>query len=577
MSTFARLLGFLRPHKGRVALSAALGAATVASGVGLLATAAYVISAAAVVPMLALLAIPVFLVRFFAASRAFSRYAERLVSHDLTFRLLSNFRTSFFQRLVPLAPGRLSAHRGGDLLSRFVKDVEELENVFLRVVSPVVVALTVCLLSFFVLRPFAPELAVAAVAFLLVGGFAVPVLGRVLSRGLGSQQVRLRAELTARVVDVVGGARDLLAFNREDAERREISTLDRELEKAQGRVSLAAGLQDGAADLVTGLALLSTLVLALPLVAGGTIDGVWLAMVAIVVLGGFEVLAPLGTAFRVLGRSVSAGERLFEITDAKAEVVDPTVPLPPPGDHTLAFDRVGFRYEEDGPAVLDDVSFDLPPGGRIAVVGPSGSGKSTLANLVLRFYDPTSGAVRLGGDDARDYRQVDLRHPIAAVDQSPHVFAASIRENLLVADATADEDALWEALEKAGLAGFVRTLPGGLDEYAGDGGSRLSGGERRRLAVARALLRRAPLLLLDEPTADLDALTERELMEGILAARGGSLLLITHRLVGLEAMDEILVLDGGRVVERGTHEGLRFAGGLYQKMLRAQDGMLATA
>ena len=577
MSTFGRLLGFLRPHKGRVALSAALGAATVASGVGLLATAAYVISAAAVVPMLALLAIPVFLVRLFAATRAFSRYAERLVSHDLTFRLLSQFRTTFFRRLVPLAPGQLSAHRGGDLLTRFVKDVEELENVFLRVVSPIVVALAVCLLSFVILHAFDPMLAFAAVAFLIAGGFAVPILGRVLSRGLGSRQVRLRAELGTRVVDVVGGARDLLAFNREDAERRGISALHRGIDRAQGRASLVGGLQDAAADLVTGLALVCTLVLAVPLVAGGVVDGVWLALLAIVVLGGFEVIAPLGSAFRVLGRSVSAGERLFEVTDAEAEVVDPPEPLSSPDNHSLTFDRVSFRYEKDAPAVLEDVTFDLPSGGRIAVVGPSGSGKSTLASLVLRFHDPDSGTVRLGGNDARDYRQRDLRRPIAAVDQSPHVFAASIRENLLVADPVADDDALWGTLEKARLTNFVRDLPKGLDEYVGDDGSRLSGGERRRLAVARALLRSAPILLLDEPTADLDAITERELMEGILGERGQSVLLITHRLVGLEAMDEILVLDSGSVVERGTHEELRLAGGLYERMRQAQDGMLATA
>ena len=575
MKVFLRLLGFLWPHKWRVVLAILLGVLTVASNVGLLAVAAYVISAAAIVSYLSLLAIPVYLVRFFSVSRAASRYAERLVSHDVTFGLLANLRTWFYGRLEPLAPARLLRYRSGDLLSRVVKDVEELENVYLRIVSPSVVALLVSLLAFITLYVFDPALAFVALGFFTATGVGVPLLVRTLSRGLGLRQLHLRAELNARIVDDVQGVQDILAFGREGGEMREISALNRKLDRVQRRMAFVTGLQNSMSDLLMNLALVAILVPAVPLVAAGEIDGVYLAFLALVTLGSFEAIAPLGTAFQFLGRSISAGERLFEIVDAKPRVEDPPQPLPPPADDALEFDRVSFRYEEDGPLVLEDVTFALRPGGRVAVVGPSGSGKSTLVNLALRFWDPEGGEVRLGGRDVRGYAQEDLRARMGVVSQNTHIFNDTLRANLLLARPEAGEAALGEALARAQLAGLVERLPQGLDSYVGEQGSRLSGGERQRLAVARALLKDAPLLVLDEATANLDTVTERELVAGVRnLMRGRTTLVITHRLVALEEMDEILVLDEGRIVERGTHEELSRAGGLYRRMLDVQRGML---
>lgn len=575
MRVLLRLLGFLWPHKWRVVLAILLGVATVASNVGLLAVAAYVISAAAIVPYLSLLAIPVYLVRFFSVSRAASRYAERLVSHDVTFELLANLRTWFYGRLEPLAPARLLRYRSGDLLSRIVKDVEELENVYLRIVSPSVVALVVSLLAFLTLYVFDPVIAFVAFGFLVATGVGVPLLVRVLSRGSGRRQLELRAELNARIVDDVQGVQDILAFGREGGEMREISALHRKLDRVQGRMAFVTGLQNSLSDLMMNLALVAILVLAVPLVAAGEIDGVYLAFLALVTLGSFEAIAPLGTAFQFLGRSISAGERLFEIVDAKSRVEDPPQPLLPPADDTLEFDRVSFRYEEDGPLVLEDVTFALRPGGRVAVVGPSGSGKSTLVNLALRFWDSEDGEIRLGSRDIRGYAQEDLRARMGVVSQNTHIFNDTLRANLLLGDPEADEASLEEAITRAQLARLVQRLPEGLDSYVGEQGSRLSGGERQRLAVARALLKGAPLLILDEATANLDTVTERELMAAVRdLMRGRTTLVITHRLVALEEMDEILVLDEGRVVERGTHEELARADGLYRRMLDVQRGML---
>lgn len=389
MRTYLRLLGFLKPYRWQVALAVFLGVATVASNVGLLATAAYVISAAAIVPFISLLTIPVFLVRLFSASRSFGRYFERLVSHDATFKLLGTVRTWFYGRLEPLAPGRLLKYRSGDLLSRISRDVEELENVYVRVTGPVVIAAIAAGLVFAVFyRFFSPALAFVTLAFLVVTGVGTPVLVRSLTRGLGRRELELRAELNAQIVDGIQGVQDLLAFGREGDQREKIEILGRKLDRVQRRMAFVTGLQSSLGDLMMNLAMLAALVITIPLVAAGEVRGVFLAFIVLVVLGGFEAVQPLGNAFQFLGRSLSAGERLFEVADSKSDVTDPEEPLPAPEDPSLEFDRVSFRYEPEDPLALEDVSLTLAPGSRVAVVGPSGSGKSTLVSLALRFYDP---------------------------------------------------------------------------------------------------------------------------------------------------------------------------------------------
>jgi thiol reductant ABC exporter CydC subunit len=574
---FLRLLGFLKPHLPHVALAVLLGVATVASNVGLLATAAYVISAAVLVPFLGALVIPIYLIRLFGVSRAGARYAERMASHNLTYRLLANLRTWFYARIEPLAPARLLRYRSGDLLSRIVKDVDELENIYLRVVSPVVVAAMISTLAFLLFYVFDPLLALFAFGSLVATGVGVPLLVKWLARGLGRRHLELRAELNARIVDSIQGAQDLLAFGREDDQQRDIAAVNRKLGRVQGRMAFITGLQDALSDLMMNLTMLAILVLAIPQVTGGEIRGVYLAFLALVILGSFEAVQPLGTAFQFLGRSVGAAERLFELVDAEPEVTDPVQPLPPPVDCTLELDRVGFCYEPGGPPVLEDVTFIVEPGKRVAVVGPSGAGKSTLANLILRFWDPSSGGIRLGVHDVRKYAQDDLRDLIGVVAQDTHVFNDTLRGNLLLARPDATDDELQRVLARAQLSELVERLPEGLDSPLGEQGLKLSGGERQRLSIARTLLKSAPLLVLDEPTADLDPLTERRLLDAAYEMmRDRATLVITHRLVRMDEMDEILVLDGGRIVERGTHEKLLEAGGLYRHMVEVQSDILVT-
>jgi ATP-binding cassette, subfamily C, bacterial CydC len=573
--TFFRLLVFLGPYRFRVALAVLLGVATVASNVGLLSTAAYVISAAALVSYISLLTTPIFLVRFFSVSRSFSRYFERLLSHDVTFRLLGNLRSWFYARLTPQAPALLEGYRSGDLLSRLVEDVEELENLYLRAVSPVLVAAVVSGLAFAILYPFDPTLAFAVLAFLAVAGLGVPLLVWALSRGLGRRQLELRSELYSRIVDGTQGVQDLLAFGREEEQRREIEALDRKLGRIERRQALISGLENSLGDLLTNLAMLVALVPAVSLVAAGEVRGVYLAFLAVVALGVLEAVTPLGAAFRTIERTTAAGERLFEISDSEPTIQNPKSPLPVPADFTLHFHNVSFSYGEGEPFSLENVSFALEPGRKVAVVGPSGSGKSTLASLVLRFREPQGGEIRLGGRSLSEYAQEDVRRLVSVVPQGTHMFNDTLKNNLLLADPEASDEALELALERARISGFVEWLPEGLDTYVGEYGARLSGGERQRLAVARALLKDAPLLVLDEPTANLDTVTERELLASMWeATRDRTVLLITHRLVGMEEVDEILVMDTGRIAEQGDHEQLLADGGLYRRMLETQQELL---
>jgi ATP-binding cassette subfamily C protein CydC len=572
-----RLLGFLGAHRWQVTFAVVLGLGTMASNVGLLSVAAYLIAAAALQYGLSQLTLSMFLVQIFGISRAAFRYLERLVSHNVTFKLLAALRTWLYGRLEPLSPARLLEHRSGDLLTRIVKDVEELENIYLRAFSPVVVAVAVSALTFVALYVFDPTLAFVTLGFLALAGVGVPLLVGLLARRLGRRELELRAELGVQVVDGVQGVQDLLALGRASDQEQKISDLGQKLGRVQKRMASIGGLQNALNDLTMNLAMVTVLILAIPLVNESSIPAVYLAFLALLTLGSFEAVQPLGTAFQFLGRSLGAGERLFEIADAEPQIVDLDHPLPPPVDHTLEFDHVGFRYREDEPPVLEEISFKVEPGSRVAIVGPSGSGKSTLTNLALRFWDPTHGEVRLGGHDVRGYAQEDLRRAIGVVSQGTHLFNETLRDNLLLARPGATDSEVESALERAQLIEFVRHLPQGLDTPLGEQGLRLSGGERQRLAIARALLEDAPVLILDEPTANLDPATEHELLAALYeAAPERATLAITHRLVHMEQMDEILVLERGRIAERGTHTELLEANSLYKRMVEVQNQMLAT-
>jgi ATP-binding cassette subfamily C protein CydCD len=581
-SAIVRLLGFLRDSWGWVALSVLLGALTVGSNVGLMGTSAFLISAAALHPELGTLQVAIVGVRFFGIARGVFRYAERLTTHNVTFRLLARLRTWFYRALEPLAPARLMQYRSGDLLSRIVADVETLENFYVRVVAPPLVATVVAAGMTIFFARYDPHLAWIYLAFMLVLGLGVPLLSWTLSRRAGTELVSRRAALQARLVDGIQGLAELLVFGRGTDYSESLVADGKTYDQTQRYLASLTGFSCALITLLVNLGMLAVLALAIPLVASGQVSNVMLAVLTLSALAGFEAVLPLPLAAQTLSSSLQSARRLFEVVDAEPMVRDSLfvrrnlLPASPTTNHELRITNLTFSYPGQAQPALQEITFQLTPGKRIAIVGPSGAGKSTLANLLMRFWDYSQGQVLLDGRDFHEFAQEDVRRLVSVISQRTYFFNDTIRQNLLLAYPAATESEVQNAAQRAQIHDFIIRLPKGYETIIGERGFRLSGGERQRLAIARALLRNAPIFLLDEPTANLDPLTERLILDMLFTlTRGQSLLLITHRLVGLENMDEILVLDHGCMIESGTHAELVAAGGLYRHLWDLQNRILS--
>jgi thiol reductant ABC exporter CydC subunit len=569
--TFFSLLKLASLFWKLISLALLLGFAAIASSVGLLATSAYIIAFAALQPSIAELQLAIVGVRFFGISRGLFRYLERLVSHNVAFHLLTRIRLWFYQSLEPLAPARLMHFKSGDLLSRIVADIETLEQFFVRVISPPLVAVGISCLMWLFLGAFDTRLAAALLPFLLLAGAIVPLFIRQLSRGMGSRLIELRGSLNHALVDGIQGSADLFAYDQEEQHLEHVRLMSSELIHLQGNMARVSGLSSALSGLTMNMAMISVLMVSVALVGEGRLDGIFIAVLILAATASFEAVIPLPSTFQHLETNLAAAQRLFEVIDAKPIVQEPSHASPTPKNFTLIVENLCFSYEPGLPLALDGINFHLHEGGRLAIVGPSGAGKSTLVHLLLRFWDYDEGHIKLGGNELKAYHQNDLRQVISVVSQSTHLFNGTVRENLLLAHPKASEDDLIRAARQAQINEFINGLPHGYDTWIGEGGLLLSGGERQRLAIARALLKATPILILDEPTTNLDALTENRILHSLrMLMEGKSTLIITHRLVGLKEVDEILVLCEGRVVERGHHSDLIKDGGLYQRMWELQ-------
>ncbi|MDW5598796.1 ATP-binding cassette domain-containing protein [Conexibacter stalactiti] len=584
MSALARTAALARPRRGRLALSVALGAGAVLAGAALLATSGNLISRAALRPDVLSLLVVIVAVRFFGMARALLRYGERLVSHDLAFRVLADLRARCFRRLAPLVPGDAGRLGTGDLLSRFVADVDQLQHLYLRALAPplvAVVAIVVCSLAAAIVLPAAGVVLALA---LLLAATLVPLLTARAAASAARRQAAARAALTQELVETIDASAELAVAGRADDRRARLAAADARLSRLAGADARAGALAVGLGSLLAGLAAVAVLVVAIPAVDDGTLRGIWLAALVLLALAAFEAVEPLGAAARQLRACATAAARLEEITTRVPQVQDPAAPRPlPAGGAVLAFDHVSVRMEGapvgetgesqlehdcgscagdcaphgdggsndhhlDGPLVLDDVSFAIAPGERVALVGPSGAGKTTIARLAARLIDPDGGTVSLGGVDLREAEQTEVRERVLTIAQSARLFTTTVRENVLLARRSADDAEIVAALRAAGLGGWLEALPHGLDTLVGEDGAQLSGGERQRLLVARGLLSDATLLVLDEPTAHLDQRTARALMRDLDVAAGDrALLTITHDPAQLPRADRVLELRGGRL------------------------------
>ncbi len=538
-----RVMTLILPFWRGVMLAILLGTLTIMSSISLMALSAWLISTASLRPSIAELGVAVVGVRFFGIARAIFRYLERVVSHETTFQLLAEMRVTFYRMIEPLAPARLTSQRSGDLLSRVVSDVESLQNLLLRGVAPPLVALMTALLLTVFFSAFDPLIAATALMFMLAAGVALPLFSAWAGETAGVQRVQARAQLNAVLIDAVQGMAESVVYGQQSAQQEQIAKLSAAAAQADQRNSRLDALQAALMTLFTNGAGVMVLAVAIP-----RIDGVFLATVTLATIAVFEAFMPISQAALQLGATRSAAARLFETADLPPVVNDPSASVPMPSHPELNIDRITFRYAPDQDSVLEELSLNMSPGQRVAILGESGSGKSTLVSVLMRFWDYQGGAIRLGDHELRQYAQADIRSVFGVMSQRTHLFNTTIRDNIHLARTNASVVEVEEAAKQAQIHDFIVSLPHGYDTIVGEDGFQLSGGERQRIALARVLLKNAPILILDEPTANLDVLTERAVLETILdTTRGKTLLLLTHRRVLLGRMDQVYILRDKRL------------------------------
>lgn len=562
MRIFRLLLSMARAKWPWLLLGLACSVVTVLANMALLALAAWFLASMALAGVSGVLFnyfLPAGAIRTLAIVRSVGRYFERLVSHDATLRLLADLRVRFFERLVPLAPASLGRDggRGGmhsaDLFSRLRADIDLLDNFYLRLLLPAGTAVCVAGVSFGYFLFFDPTLALGVAGLWLLAGAALPAF--CLYRGArdGAEQVQAASRLRCLVVDGLRGMEELLVYGAGPRHRELVQRENDRLTRLQTRTARLESMAQGMVGLASGLAMWLVLLLGIPLVGAGHWSPATLPMLAVLALVSFEAIMPLPGAWRMWGQIRMAAGRILEITEARPPVAEPLEPreLPPGGD--LVIRDLWFTYphgaSERREPTLCGLNLDLPQGGRVGIVGPAGSGKTTLQQILLRFWDYDQGEIRLAGREVRGTSGDEVRARMAVVSQHVFLFNATIAENLRLGCPRAVEARLWDALRRARLEEFVASLPDGLHTRVGQFGARLSGGQARRLSVARALLKDAPILILDEPTEGLDAETEAELWTELRPLmQGRSVLLITHRPAGLEYMERVYRLESGRLV-----------------------------
>ncbi|WP_328696282.1 thiol reductant ABC exporter subunit CydD [Streptomyces sp. NBC_00342] len=556
-------------QRGRLALALLLGSLALGSAVGLMAVSGWLISRASEQPPVLYLMVAVTATRAFGIGRAVFRYAERLVSHDAVLRMLAALRVDVYRGLERIAPAGLRRTRRGDLLSRLVADVDAFQDYWLRWLLPAGTAVLVGAAAAGFTGWLLPEAGAVLAAGLLLAGVGVPLVSGACARRTERRLAPARAELATRITDLLGGTAELTVAGALPGRSARTREADGVLTRIASRAATATALGGGLTALIGGLTVVAAALVALPAVADGRLAGVELAVVVLTPLAAFEAVTGLPLAVQYRQRVKRSAERVYEVLDAPVPVREPAVPAEAPASpFPLEVQGLSARYPGAEHDALAGVDLTLEAGKRIAVVGPSGSGKTTLAQVLLRFLDVRAGTYRIGGVEASALDGDTVRRFVGLCAQDAHIFDSSIRENLRLARTGATDAELRDALARARLLDWAEALPDGLDTLVGEHGARLSGGQRQRLALARALLADFPVLVLDEPAEHLDLPTADALTADLLAAtRGRTTVLITHRLEGLDAVDEVVVLDAGAVVQRGPYAALVAVDGPLSRML----------
>ncbi|MBW3696799.1 cysteine/glutathione ABC transporter ATP-binding protein/permease CydC [Vibrio sp. T187] len=566
------LLPYLKLYKKHwfgLSLGMLLAFATLAASIGLLTLSGWFISASAVAGLTIAretfnYMLPGGGVRGLAMARTAGRWGERVVSHNATFKLLTDLRIFFFKKLAPLIPGRISSLRDADLLNRLVADVDAMDHVYLRLISPVTVGVLgiACLTAF--LMWFDSSLGLLLGGILAVMLLIWPILFYKLGKKNGGELTQNKADLRVTTLDWLEGYSELTLFGAEDRYRNAILESQKKLMANQFVNANLTGMASAILMLLNGW----TLVLILWLSAdgvGGNAPDPFIALMAFATMASFELLMPIAGAFQYLGQTLSSARRLNEITLAEPDVVFNGADSELPDSLNIKFENVTFRYPDSDRDVVNNIDLDIPANSKLAVVGQTGSGKSTLIQLLTRYWDVNEGSISIAGKNITQWSEAQLRDSISVVSQRVDVLNGSLRDNLLIAAPEASDSLLGETLTKVGLEKLLEDT--GLDTWLGDGGRHLSGGEKRRIGIARALLHNAPILLLDEPTEGLDKQTEKTIMALFQEHFANkTVIFITHRLVELDSMDSICLIEQGEIVEYGSHADLISQKGRYYQL-----------
>jgi ATP-binding cassette, subfamily C, bacterial CydC len=562
-------LKLYRKHWFGLTVGMILGLLTLLAGLSLLTLSGWFISASAVAGLTIArqtfnYMLPGAGVRGFSMARTAGRWGERVVSHNATFKLLADLRLFFFKKLTPLIPGRQTNLRDADLLNRLVADVDAMDHVYLRLVSPLVIGVVGLLAVTGFLAWFDLTIGLTLGAVLLSLMLALPVIFYRLGKSNGEELTYAKANYRVKLLDWLQGHAELLLFNAEDRYRKEAESEQEKLLAAQRKMASLTGFANAILMAATGW----TLVLILWISAdgvGGAMPDPFIAMVAFATMASFEMMMPVAGAFQYLGQTLTSARRLNEIIEAT-----PDTQFDPNGHQAVVhgeinIDNISYTYHDSEQPVVSNVSIKLKKGEKLALLGRTGCGKSTLLQLITRNWDPQQGQISIDGVALPLWHETSLRKAITVVSQRVDVFNGSLRENLVLAKPEGTDEEFKASLVHVGLETLLEDK--GLDTWLGEGGRQISGGERRRLGIARALLHNAPILLLDEPTEGLDRRTEQQILSLLLEhAKDKTVLFITHRLVGLEQMDHICLMDEGEIIERGKHQELIAAGGRYTEL-----------
>lgn len=559
-------LTLYKRHKWLLLLGIVLAIVTLLASIGLLTLSGWFLSASAVVGVAGIYSfnymLPAAGVRGAAIIRTAGRYFERLVSHDATFRVLQHLRVFTFSKLLPLSPAGLARFRQGELLNRVVADVDTLDHLYLRIISPLVGALVVILVVTLGLSVLDVTLALTLGGIMLFTLLVLPPLFYRAGKPAGESMTQLRGQYRQQLTSWLQGQAELMLFNASDRYRQQMEKTELRWLDAQRRQAELTALSQALMLLIGGIAIIAMLWLASADVGGNTQPGALIALFVFCALAAFEALAPVTGAFQHLGQVIASAKRITQITEQEPEVTFTQGEGQNLERVSLSLSQVTFSYPQQPSPALEKVSLQVKAGEHIAILGRTGCGKSTLLQLLTRAWDPDRGEILLNNQPLTQLNEATLRQAMSVVPQRVHLFSATLRDNLLLASPSASDARLAEALERVGLAKLLEDS--GLNSWLGEGGRQLSGGELRRLAIARALLHDAPLMLLDEPTEGLDATTESQILDLLAEVmREKTVLMVTHRLRGLARFNQIIVMDNGKIIEQGSHAELLAEQGRY--------------